>query len=194
MVQLVFSDGEISQGQVLKTCHPCLYISQATTIVAISEDSPNKFPKQLMIALYFLSKFNFMSVYFIWWVFLFLLQGFSSSVDGDCHALAFYHVVHSQHTWVCNTASLRNGKRASFVPGLGTLVGSLLPRKHLETWLSFGKWEGSRQLLGHCRDQALEMTMDPYSQAWWEIWVSGAFLSNFSFFLREIFNSSLFFT
>lgn len=97
------------------------------------------------MVLYFLSKFNFMSVYFIWQLVLFLLQGFSSSVDGDCHVLTFYHVVHSQHTWVCNPASPRNCKNASFVPGLGTLVSSLLPSKHLQTWLSSGngKDEGS---------------------------------------------------
>lgn len=103
-----------------------------------------------MIVLYFLSKFNFMAVFFIWWVFLFLLQGFSSSVDGDCHALASYHVVHSQHTWVCTPASPRNCINAFFVPGLGTLACSSLPNKDLQTWLSFGKWEGSRQFLGHC--------------------------------------------
>lgn len=107
-----------------------------------------------MIGLYFLSKFNFVSVYFILWIFHFLLHGFSSSRDGQCHVLAFCLVVRSLHRGVCNLASPRNGKNASLVPGLGTLAGLLLPSKHPQGWLQgetwpSGKWERPRQVPGH---------------------------------------------
>lgn len=145
-----------------------------------------------MIALAFLSKFNFVSVYFIQWIFHFLLHGFSSRGDGECHVFAFCSVVCSHHTWVCNLASPRNGKNASLVPGLNTLACPLLPSNCREKRSHLGNRKGQGRCwgIGTC-----EQGPSPGDgggsllPACWEVWVYGAFLFNLSFFLRESLNS-----